>query len=51
MKPIFWIQEICDADWRERVVNTAETKGLKDWFASKTIEEALKSYEIRLSEG
>jgi hypothetical protein len=41
MNEIFWIKEVCDADQRSKLI----TKEAKDWFASKTIEEAPRSYE------
>jgi len=44
-RSVYWIGEICNADWRERVMQTADAKPLKDWFASKTLEEAIRAYE------
>jgi len=44
-RSVYWIGEICNADWRERVMQTADAKPLKDLFASKTIEEAIRAYE------
>lgn len=41
MGEIFWINEICDADNRVK----AKSAALCDYFATKTIEEALRSYE------
>jgi len=41
MPEVFWIKEVCDADQRAKLI----TKDAKDWFASRTIEDALRSYE------
>jgi hypothetical protein len=42
---VYWIGEICNADWRERVMQTADANPLKEWFATRTLADAIRSYE------
>jgi hypothetical protein len=41
---VFWIREVCDADQRAKLV----TDEAKEWFATRTIADALISYEQKL---
>jgi len=41
MSEVFWIGEVCDADRRAKLI----TKEAKDWFATRTIEQAIVSYQ------
>jgi len=41
---VFWIGEVCDADRRAKLI----TKEAREWFATRTIEDALISYEQKL---
>lgn len=41
MTEVYWISQVCDADNRMK----AKSKELRSYFATKTIEEAIRSYE------
>jgi len=41
---VFWIGEVCDADRRAKLI----TKEAREWFATRTIADALISYEQKL---
>jgi len=38
---VFWIGEVCDADRRTKLI----TKEAKEWFATRTIEQAIISHQ------
>lgn len=41
---VFWIREVCDADWRAKLITPVG----REWFATRTLEQAIKSYEQKL---
>jgi hypothetical protein len=42
----FWVRMLCDGDHRTQVIEAAETAGLREFFTSRTLEEAIRAYEI-----
>jgi len=38
---VFWIGEVCDADRRNKLI----TKEAREWFATRTISQAIVSYQ------
>jgi len=41
MSEVFWIGEVCDADRRAKLI----TKEAREWFATRTIEQAIISHQ------
>lgn len=44
MPEVFWIGDVCDADWREKFL-AAVPYTAKTYFANLTVEAAQQSYE------
>lgn len=44
---VFWIGEVCDADRRTKLI----TKEAREWFATRTISQAIVSYQAKSHRG